>query len=188
MKPTQALKKDWRMYYNRTWMMHKVHGPGPVRVIDGILLYGTHMIPVAPKDLDVWWPRSGSHNTETSAVYIERQAVRNMRKSAVSGSHYILAWGHVHYGFDIMSTLAHPTPYCGVNEALQMLKDGDYNARAVTRDIILHTENEKCEVLFKGKPVGTLDIDHGFDGYIPQDPLCKRAFLKLYAEDTAWLA
>jgi len=174
------------MYYANTWMDHVKYGPGLILVNDGQLRHtrgGPDDEPrkVKPDDLECWWPRSGSYNTPYGAVYIARKAARNMRKSASMGDHYQLTYGRG-MGGDIMRLMIDGPDYMSIKEAQRALAKNIAHSVAVTRDIILRqNEHEAVEVIFRGNPTGTL-TDLGFEPFIPNDPLSKRAYIKLAKE------
>jgi len=185
MKPSQANKQDWRMYYADTWMNHVKYGPGHIYVRDGQLTHtrGGRNDPtrdVEPDDLECWWPRSGSYNTPRGAVYIARKAARNMRKSASYGDHYQLTYGRGDGG-DVLRLMIDGPDYLSVKEARAALRRNITASVAVTRDIILAMQDEHIVVVFRGIHTGVL-TDNGFEAYIADDPLSKRAYVKLMAE------
>lgn len=183
MNPKDARVVDWPMYYGGTWMEHSEFGPGYVEVRDEKLFFKKNreepLIRVSSKDLSCWWPRSGSYNTPNGAVYIARQAARNMRKSAVQGDHYKLVYGYTHG--DTVSLMVNGPDYVDVETALKMMKKNVSTSIAVTRDIILHNSEYGIQVIFRGNNAGVLDTT-GFRPHIPADPLAKRAYVKLMQE------
>ena len=97
MKPTQALRQDWHMYYHDTWMVHVTLGYCRIQARRGVLfalpLNTEEWLKVSAKDLEVWWPRPGAYNTATAAAYIVRKPYRCMKRSAVSDTHYTVTYG-----------------------------------------------------------------------------------------------
>ena len=190
MKPSQANKQDWQMYYANTWMNHVKYGPGIV-IVDPDGLQHTRggeedkLRRVKPDDLECWWPRSGSYNTPYGAVYIARKAARNMRKSASMGDHYQLIYGRGDGG-DILRLMIDGPDYMSVAEGVRTLRKQVCISVAVTRDVILAQQpnTDIIEVVFRGNVTGTLS-DDGFEPLIPQDPLSKRAYIKLMQEGIA---
>ena len=173
------------MYYANTWMKHVKYGPGLIYVEEGQLHHSRggpddKMRKVRPDDLECWWPRSGSYNTPYGAVYIARRAARNMRKSASYGDHYQLTYGQGDGG-DCLRLMIDGPDYVTVKEGIAALRKHLTNSVAVARDIILQTNKDDIEVIFRGNRTGTLG-DMGFEPFIPGDPLSKRAFLKLMQE------
>jgi len=185
MKPSQANKQDWRMYYSGTWMHHITRGPGYIQVLDGDLHWsdGNEAHPavqVEAADLECWWPRSGSYNTPGGAVYIARRAARNMRKSACMGDHYRLTYGHGRG--DCMALMVNGPDYVTIKDAVKAINKNIAASIAITRDIIVTPTNKnEIEVVFRGNPTGILN-DDGFEPYIQADPLAKRAYIKLMQE------
>jgi hypothetical protein len=164
MNPCDAMPKDFQMYYDNCWMVHTTLGVGRVRVIDGEmhmeLLQGKKQsAAVNAKYLSCWWPRPGAFNLEDSAVYIARRAIRNMRKSAMCGDHYFIKWG-TPYQKDAMLLLRDGPNAIPLPEAVDLLKHKKYSSVAVTRDIIIHPEddpNTNCfTVIFRGMETGRL--------------------------------
>lgn len=186
MKPSDALTRDWPMYYAGTWMKHKFYGPVPVSVYDGKLFVEAHggRHPAEPHHLECWWPRSGSYNTKMGAVYIARKAARNMRKSASWNDHYTCTYGRTMRGADPLHLMVRGPNYIAVDAAMELLTLEVTESVAVTRDIILKAGDKDVEVIFRGNPTGILTAD-GFEPYVPLDPLSKRAYVKLMQEGIA---
>lgn len=188
MNPSQANKQDWRMYYSNTWMQHNKLGPGYI-TLDGRQFYWSRgggamqeIVPVSSDDLECWWPRSGSYNTPYGAVYIARKAARNMRKSAAMGDHYQVMYGRT--SGDFIHLMIDGPAYVSIKEAQKAMQQKLTTSVAVARDIILAHLDNSVEVIFRGNPCGILR-DTGFDAYVPDDPLSKRAYAKLMQEGIA---
>ena len=198
MNPTQVPKRDWRLYYNNTWMRHVEHGPVHVRVVNdgatylqyaenvptepGINIYddGKQWVNAPAKDLKVWWPRAGAYNIEGSAVYIGRRSSRCMSKSAKADKHYYRAWGRAR-GW--MRALADGPNYVTWNTATEMLDKGIISSCAITRDIIITSPNDdgRYTVVFRGEEVGYMQ-NREFYPSNDYAPSTKRVFYKLMKE------
>lgn len=167
MNPCDALPKDYGMYYDNCWMRHSTHGVGRVRIMDGDMYFETFSkVPsdpkrVNPRYLSCWWPRPGAFNIDGggAAVYIARRAMRNMRKSAVANDHYFVKWGSP-YLKDVMLTLRDGPNAVPLTEAQVMLKAGRAESVAVSRDIIIHPDNDEFNdeytIVFRGLESGRL--------------------------------
>ena len=164
MNPSDAMPKDFQMYYDGCWMEHTKHGVGRVRVIDGTMYLDkdnglTNAIRVKPAYLRCWWPRPGAFNCGNHAVYVARRAMRNMRKSAVAGDHYFVKWGSP-YGKDVMMTLREGANQLPLQEALELLRTKKMSSAAISRDIIIHPEDKPTidvqTVVFRGMNSGKL--------------------------------
>jgi hypothetical protein len=170
MKPTQALMKDWRMYYNDTYMMHKDLGVvrikadmGTLRAIQVLEPYEEHY--VKGKDLEVWWPRAGAYNHRRNAYYVARRAHRCMKKSCVPGTHYYCKWGRDALDGGegpYVKAMAQGQMYVPMKVAMEHLDAGLVHSRAVSTDIIL-TKKERdgahgndYAVIFRGQRAGII--------------------------------
>lgn len=186
MNPCDAMPKDFQMYYDNCWMKHSNHGVGRIRVIDGnmymdMLTGKSGPIGVKPNYLVCWWPRPGAFQIGRDAVYIARRAMRNMRKSAVSNDHYFVKWGNP-YTKDVMLTLRDGPNCVPIPVAIARLKDKRINSAAVTRDIIIHPEDEpntNCfVVVFRGMEAGRL-VNGQFEASFSDSPLTGRVLRQL---------
>ena len=200
MNPRDANPEDWHLYYHRTWMLSKKHGPIMVYV-DGTTFMGYRPMDVDtgileekpvkldPMELETWWPRSAAYNWTyrgvTRACYLTRRAQRNMRKSATSNSHYVLGYGS--YGGELMVLAAMPRPYPSPAQALNRLRKAsptEVADLAVSQDLILSRPPmtgdtlPPLRVIFKGNYAGDLN-GMSFDPIAPGHPLSKRAAIKL---------
>jgi hypothetical protein len=95
MKPTDALRRDYGLYYNGTLMRHDRHGIVAITADDGTLLMRTKKrgkwTPVEPASLTPFWLRPGAYNVRGGAMYIARRARRSSRRS-MSPEHYQMMW------------------------------------------------------------------------------------------------
>ena len=185
MNPADALPEDWGMYYDGVWMKHTKHGVGQINVIGGDLHFrkspGCEPIIVKAKYLSCWWPRAGAFNCGDHAIYIARRAIRNMRKSAVAGDHYYVSWGSP-YGKDVMMMLKGGPNYISPDEADRILRAGNMQSVAVTRDIIFtqcELDPEKVSVIFKGMEMGTWSANEGFIPLFSGSPFTPRILRQL---------
>ena len=181
MNPSDALTKDWGMYYDGCWMKHRTLGVGRVLVAEKTLYLDRDdaATKVDPEDLSCWWPRPGAFNVGKSAVYIARRTIRNMRKSAVGGDHYYLKWGNP-YACNVMETLKKGTNHVPLSLGLQMLDRGDVKAVAVSRDIIIKRESAtRYNVIYRGNEVGTWNPVLGFKPLFLGSPFTRRVMRQL---------
>ena len=161
MRPLEALKTDWGLYYGNTYML-----------VDGVV----HFIMVSNTDeagrnrttmlgrrsqgaawqyldpavVEPWWPRAGSYNfASNGGTYIGRESRRSMKKSAQSPDHYKVVWGMAsRYP---MWEVAKGPRYKPFATALK-LRSG-YSA-AVNASLILANVHNKLLVVYRGEPVG----------------------------------
>lgn len=162
MNPSDALPQDYGMYYDGCWMKHTSLGIGRVRVVNGKMYFEKNPGQDEPKIvrskyLTCWWPRAGAFNIvgKHKAVFIARRAMRNMRKSAISGDHYFTKWGSP--TCRIMETLREGPNLLPLQEAIDLLKKPEWISVAVARDIILTNGEipDESIVIFRGEESGT---------------------------------
>ena len=186
MNPSDAMPKDYGMYYDNCWMRHTKWGVGRIRIVDGRMWLdclgdGSEPKNVKPQYLSCWWPRPGAFNAGRSAVYVARRAIRNMRKSAVNGDHYFVKWGN-EYTRDIMCLLRDGPNFMGLPEAIEKLKSKAMSSVAITRDIIIHPEDKpigpRYTVVFRGIEAGTME-DGIFEPLFAGNPLTNRVLRQL---------
>ncbi len=187
MNPSDAMPQDYRMYYDGCWMEHTKYGVGYIRVKDGGMYLdkegrGRDLVRVKPSFLSCWWPRPGAFNVKKKhAVYIARRAMRNMRKSAVANDHYFLKWG-MPYGRDVMLTLRDGPNPVEIREARRLLIAGTMLSVAISRDVILHPEDEPTAdvqtVVFRGMDAGRL-VMGTFEPLFSASPLTGRVLRQL---------
>lgn len=185
MNPTDAMPKDYGMYYNNCWMRHTRYGVGMIQVVDGGLflnyIKGKDPFKVKASNLSCWWPRPGAFNCGNHAIFIARRAIRNMRKSATGQDHYFVKWG-TPYGKDIMMVLRSGDNSKSLAEAASLMASGASSSVAITRDIIIHPEEEINQplytVLFRGIEVGRL-VSGSFEPLFSGSPLTGRVIRQL---------
>jgi len=186
MNPTDAMPKDYQMYYDGCWMEHTKHGVGLVRVIDGTMYLDkdngmTEAMRVKPSFLSCWWPRPGAFNCKDHAVYVARRAMRNMRKSAVANDHYFVKWGSP-YGKDVMMVLKEGQNHLPLREALAVLRSKKMTSVAISRDIIIEPEDmpsrDVQSVVFRGIDAGRLN-NGMFEPLFSNSPLTARVLRQL---------
>ena len=189
MNPCDAMPKDYGMYYEGCWMYHNTHGIGRVSTIAGsksMWLDTTEgMEPpkkVKASALMCWWPRAGAFNVPNEAVYIARRAIRNMRKSAVGQDHYFVKWGSP-YAQEVMYTLKTGPNYVTLPEAVRQLSHSVRSAVAISRDVIVHFEdeskdNETLTVVFRGMEAGRI-INGRYEPAFHDHPLTGRVLRQL---------
>jgi len=192
MNPLDSLQQDWRMYYNNAWMLHRAYGPVHVTVMDERLYcyrYPNDMMEGEPeciqaKDLECWWPRSGSYNTPSGAVYIARMCSRSMRKSAHPSEHYAVKWGTVgHYGMsNIMLQLRKGHAFVDVAFARRVMAESMAKSVAVAPDLILSNTAEGMLVVFKGIRSGIMATDTEFVPDFRDSALSRRVVSRLTEE------
>ena len=193
MKPSDALQQDWRLYYDQSWMEHKIFGPGLVRVIgNGLYFYrfpGDEMeaegTAVRGTDLSCWWPRSGSYNAPGGAIYLARKTARSMRKSAHPSEHYVIKWGHASYGaYRIMLQLRNGPAIVDIDFAKKAIAAGVTSSAAVAHDIILTKgfDDEEFGVVFRGIHTGVINDDE-FTPASPGAALARRTVMRLREEE-----
>jgi len=184
MRPTQALRKDWPMYYNDTYMLHKDLGVVRVQVnrTGGFVCTQPGVerwVPAKGSDLDVWWPRAGAYNTPTNAVYISRKAHRCMKKSAALNSHYFIKWGPPE---KMSIALANGPNYLTWPTAKEVMEKGAKRSCAITREIIISKTMDPhvYELIYRGDEAGTLSrgIYEPKQGRAPSTKLVLHALLK----------
>lgn len=192
MNPCDALKQDWRMYYDGAWMKHKRHGPGCVMVSGNDLMFYRYPNDqpepepkvVLPRDLECWWPRSGAYNTPGGAIYISRKSTRSMRKSAHPHEHYVIKWGHEATALNsvnLMIQLRKGHSFVELEFALKAIKEEMTKSVAITRDIILAASHDGIAVVFRGIKAGILE-DGDFTPDYDEAPLARRVMSKLIEE------
>lgn len=189
MNPADALPEDWGMYYDGVWMRHTTHGIGQIQVVGGDMYLRktpkSDPILVNSRYLRCWWPRAGAFNCGDHAIYIARRAMRNMRKSAMSGDHYYITWGSP-YGKDMMMVLRNGPNPLPIGDAILGLRSGIVGSVAITRDIILSVDfeagvehKEPLTVVFRGMEVGTYTEDGGFVPLFSGSPFTPRIHRQL---------
>lgn len=178
MKPVDVPRCDRTMYYNGTWLWHRDQGPVQVKVnFNGDFYVEDFEETVDAALLDHWFPRGGAVQLgPRRAVYVERKAARNMRKSAHWPSHYAITWGSVRPGERVLLKMAKPKKYHTCDTQL-----GKGQSIVVSRDVIFNGRDGKTEVIYRGKLVGTFG-DDGFDPSVVRDPMCKRAYFQMAEE------
>ena len=197
MKPTQARRQDWRMYYNATVMRHAELGIVHVKVEDNAKFYVSqvklHRVDpdigivkhadwelAKPADLDIWFPRAGAYNIEGEAMYISRKAERSMKKSATANNHYRITYGPRRNDLMFVA-LARGYNHLSWPVAQEVMEKDMARAVAVTRDIILEKDEDKYNIIFRGQEVGKL-VEGEFLPTHEYAPATKLTFNKLYKE------
>jgi hypothetical protein len=156
-------------------MWHEEYGAGLVMVEDNDLLFfrfpddrcESNPETVDPGELSCWWPRSGSYNTPSGAVYISRKSTRSMRKSAHPSEHYRVVWGNSHgvLGMDnnLMVHLRKEKSTLPLELALDALNSDLTTSVAITRDVIIqYNKPNPPSVVYRGIAVGTLNKRNEF--------------------------
>jgi hypothetical protein len=195
MKPIDTPPRDWGLYFNGTWMLHKEHGVVYVRASREYLECETDSLQYRcdPRDLSPLWPAPKAVNIRRSsrACYVGRTSVREARRSATN-HHYFIAWGR---GSGItrrhMIELVCNDRYPSIDLALHRLTRAErpWASIAVSRDFILNKRrNGSLEVIFRAQQAFPCTIS---EGHIepkggPIGPLQKRALAKLQKEGLAW--
>lgn len=192
MRPLEAHKSDWQLYYGNTYMLVD----GSVNLISvsptdnedryRTTLRGKRSLTAVWRQLDPaliepWWPRAGAYNFSTGAVYLGREARRSMKKSAQAPDHYKIMYG-IPTRYPLWEVAKGPR-YIPFADALELIKTGVKGSVAVSQSLILAlSHNAKdISVVYRGQPAG--DIKDGrfiplFEGM----PMCKRAMIVLHEE------
>lgn len=187
MRPTEARRADWRLYYNNTWMRHEQDGFVFVQVPDDTLRGKgpgdrTNRT-LDPELLSPCWVRPGAYNIGRTAIYLGRRARRSARRS-MSTEHYHIKWstnGSARIsGKYIWGALA-PEAYTPLREALAALTAGEATARAINREIILANGRDGIKVVLRGQIAGYIR-DNLFVPDCEIAPLAKLARSRLAQE------
>ena len=189
MNPSDCSRRDWRLYYNGTWMLHDVHGAVYVVVEDQTLYAHTGGRPrqCAASHLSNLWPSPKAINHQGQGVYVGRRARREARRS-FTVNHYYVLWPTNHRSAMGMSnslsnslvrTFLNTTDYPNIYSSVRNITEGESRSAAISKDIIIANE---LEVIFRGVPLGKLEQDRDQCFFIPSSyntTLAKRAILKL---------
>jgi hypothetical protein len=193
MNPTQALENDWGMYYNGTFMKYDgvlmqvaCGGFDHEREVYRQGLHGrtgprTVYKQLDPALLECWWPRAGAYNIGRAAVYIGRQAYRNMKKSARMPDHYRIMWGDQRLRDKCLWTMAKGPNPIEYRTAIREVMNGERQAAAITADLILFRDGRNVQVVCRGEPAGTLK-GRIFTPLFAGTPAAKRTLIKLQKE------
>lgn len=188
MKPTDALKRDWSLYYSNTWMRHSAKGAVRVQLNGdgGFVACGERgdWQPVAARDLVPLWVRPGAYNTGTSALYIARRARRSARRSCGT-EHYIAKWkpgGRGSVSTRAMWAAINDKERPSYNTAKRKLREG-HGAVAISHDMIIANSEVKgtYTVILRGENAGSIvrGVYHPPNEY---SALIKMARVRLQAE------
>lgn len=189
MNPVDASPRDYRLYYNQSYMLHDKHGVVYVQVGDGSTLLckkigevrTSRWIPCSPETLTYLWPEPKAINFGSRGLYIGRRARREARRSATVG-HYYVAWGSDMLGHTMMKEFIFPSDYPSLEEAIDKLNNREWDSAAINRDIII---TDTLGVVTRGHNVGQMITERGQYAYCPtlaDSPLCKRTAFKLGKE------
>ena len=191
MNPAETPRRDWRLYYQGTMMMHDTLGVVSINVEERNM----YIRPIGDKLRGDWkacdaslltclWPNPKAINWKCQGLYIGRRARREARRSFTS-HHYYIAWGAgsphnmIH---TMLPALLEVEDYPPLDIALEQLQSGQYTSVAISRDIIIGPE---LEVIARGIEAGRLLLVEGeyrFDPELARSPLARRAAFKLAKE------
>lgn len=176
MKPSEALRRDWGLYFDSTWML-----------VDGVVQFvrligqdlhasqehdqeGGLLDPEAP---EVWFPRAGAYNSAGRAVYIGRRARRCMKKSA-SYDHYYNQWGRAIQGGGMLWTMAKGRNLLPWNAAKLIMDSDGMTSCAVGPHLIMQLNRDGYGVVYRGLEIGVLK-GHTVWPIVDNHPLNERA-------------
>lgn len=186
MKPVDALPRDWRLYYEGTWMHHVEKGPRMVHVGENgfnVVTERGSRVRATPGDLVPLWLRPGAYNVSPNkAVYLARRARRSARRS-MSTEHYSYKWpvGGRHVSPSTIWKALRQGAYPGIDEVLVRINRDEAESQAVSRDMILAKARGGVAVILRGQVAGY--INRGL--FVPQAenaPLAKIARGRLMME------
>lgn len=177
MLPSDTPAEDWSLYFDSTFMSHKLKGVGLIKVRNtdsgekrlrffpvgsrGDL--SNNGATVKPNDLTIFWPRPGAYNLTAfdTAVFVGRSALRHMKRSA-SFDHYFITWSAAPLPIGgIVPYLIANARYTSIAQFKKLTVE--VKTRAISNRIVLHkTGNANIKVIYMGNAVGGLTSDNEF--------------------------